>query len=824
MKISLEWLGDYVTWIEHDPLKIADRLTLRTAEVEEVEVQGKLLEHCCVGEVLSVERHPSADRLSVCTVQTDKGKKTVVCGGTNVRSGMLVAFAHVGATVKWHGEGLQTLERVKIRGVDSEGMICAAEELELETMFPPKKEDGERPVVDFSQLRATSYELRVGSSLRDALALTDVVLHLNNTALTMRPDLFSHIGVARECVALGLAKWKKEPALATAKFPKTKGITMHVECAALVPRYLGCTIDIDAIDETPSWMKRRLMALGLRPINLPVDITNYVASEIGVPLHSFDIDDLRGDIHLRLSKKGESITTLDGVERSLPDGALVLSDGQGIFDLLGIMGGLRSSTKASTRHIYLHAAALDPATIRRAVMATGHRTDAATVYEKGVAPITTEQGFFRALTLMLELMPGALIASSLENKGTNGKVSAIALSLDRVHQLLGAAIGEKTIVKILTDLGCTVEETRDKRQETSKRKNKKSLHLASCILHVSIPAHRLRDLRGEHDLIEEVGRVYGYENIQDAMPVAPIQIPKRDERLHKIRDALKAANFFEIVPLSFVSPELLRRCATATENAIAIENPLGEETSLLQTSTLPHLLTHAQQNFLGAQGPLKTFHCAHVFEKGKQEHLELGLLVSAKAATDLVHDPFLIAKENLLNACNDAGYELSIVLPSATPPFAHPGRCAALLHQKKECGWIFEIHPAIRSAFDLPHRCAAIILNLTSLLKDSPLQKIAAPLPAFPAVTYDETIARSHTQSIEKLLQTSRAASTLLEDVHIHDLYQSKNSVIPSVVEERLIPNYNVTFRFTYRAQDRTLTEEEAKVEHGRVMAKMATI
>jgi phenylalanyl-tRNA synthetase beta chain len=817
MKISLNWLGDYLTWIEKDPQVIADRLTLSTAEVEEVETQGKFLEHCCVGEVLSIAKHPSADRLLLVDVKTDKGTKRVVCGGTNLKEGMYVAFAHIGATVKWHGGEVVTLEPVKIRGEKSEGMICAAEELGIEAIFPSLPEDGERPIVDLSRLWAMGYEkkpgaqspeLKAGDNLRDALHQTDTILHFSNTAITARPDLFSHIGFARECVALGLAKWKKaHDSKLTTQSPSKKdgGPSMHVDCPELIPRYLACTIAIDSLGETPSWMKKHLEAVGIRSINLPVDITNYVMMEIGVPLHSFDADDIKGAVHMRLSKKGEHLTTLDGEKRVLPTDCLVLSDDDGIFDLLGIMGGLRSSTKETTTKIFLHALSIDPPTIRRAIIGTGLRTDASTMYEKGVPPITTERGFYRALELFLELVPGAKVVSAIEDKGSNGKANAIKIPSDDIRKTLGIDIANKDIVKILEDLDCTVmsHESRDK-------KDTRNSKLETRDFVVTPPLHRLRDITGPHDIVEEVGRIHGFDSVPSVLPVAPLQLPSRDRRVHDIREGLRNAGFVETVPLSFVSPSLMQKCNLDPSTAVHVKNPIGEETSLLHTDTVPALLAHAETMLPRMSDNLGTFQIGNVFDAQGHERRMLGLLFCSKHETDLTNDPFLVLKADLLSALKRAGYTAEVTQESAQLPMAHPGRTAAILVNGQLIGACYEVHPLIRSAFDLPHRAAAASIDLTALLKFPVAPVQLQPLSTFPAISYDVTVKRTVSDHLGPLMKKLRTGSSLLEDVSVHDLYAGK----PLSNGE-----YNLTLRFVYRAADRTLTEEEAKKEHEKVVS-----
>ncbi|OGJ56277.1 phenylalanine--tRNA ligase subunit beta [Candidatus Peribacteria bacterium RIFCSPHIGHO2_02_FULL_52_16] len=781
MKISLDWLSDFIEFKKKDPQVIAQEVTAHAAEVDEVQELGALLKHCCVGKIMSLAKHPNADRLNICEVKTDHGTKKVVCGGTNLRVGMRIAFAHSGATVK-HGKEMMTLEKMKIRGEESDGMICASEELALEDRFPPKASEGSRPIVDLGD-----GDDGVGKDLRSYLNLSDTVLHIDNHAITHRADLFSHVGFARECVAMGIATWKKEPELPTFKFPKTAlPFALKVENSKLMPRYCACLIAIDSLGETPDWMKKRLTATGWRPVNLPVDITNYVMMEIGVPLHSFDAGDIVGDVTMRGSKKGEKIVTLDKSELTLPEGALILEDTKGIFDLLGIMGGLRSSTKNSTRHIYLHSASLDPVSIRRAVIATGHRTDAATVYEKGVPPVITEHGFFRALELMLEFIPGATIASKLESKGDNGKPKAIDIAQEKITRMLGAEIPAKKIEKIFKDLGFTVKT--------------KSTNAGTSFL-VTAPLHRVGDIRGEHDLVEEVGRIYGFNEIDAEMPLAELRVPARDPRLHRFRDTLKAESYTEILPLSLIGVALLKKAGLDAIDAIEVQNPIGEELSLMQTSTLPGLLEHAGKNLGLTEHTLKTFTIAHVFSKNVPEHTECGLLIAEKKQRGIKEDPFLVAKDHLGAALSSIGFAMAIEKPKRIPACAHPGRAAEVSVQGSSVGWIFELHPSVRARFDLPERVAVALLDCSALIEKASASKVAKPLPTFPAITYDVTVPLSGKTEMQKILESVRGCHEFLEEVAIVDLYASASQK-------------NVTMRFTYRAEDRTLTEQEVQKVH----------
>ncbi len=789
MKISLEWLGEYVALTTQDTEEIARRVTAHVAEVDEVEEQGKWLKHCCIGKVLTVEQHPNADRLKLCDVETDKGTKRVVCGGSNLREGMRVLFAHTGATVQWHGEETVTLEKTKIRGEVSEGMICAAEEVGLVEQFPS---DDEKGILDFGD-----GDDGVGEDARTYLGLNGAVLHIDNHAITHRPDLFSHIGFAREFVAIGLAEWKNGmPEFPLPSSPeKNPPITMENKKPELMPRYCACVLEIDGLGETPDWMKQRLAATGWRSVNLPVDITNYVTMEIGLPLHSFDLDDLEGTVRLRESKAGETIMTLDNEERKLPDGALILEDEKGIFDLLGIMGGLRSSTKESTRRIYLHGASLDPVAVRRGIIGTGHRTEAATVYEKTVPPITTEQGFARALQLFLDLVPGARLSSAIENQGENGTPPEIPLSLERVNSVLGTELSAADVHTALSALGFSVEGKED--------------------MMVRPPLWRLKDCTGSHDLIEEVGRIVGYDSIESVMPQTDMRLPARDHRSQRLRRSLKESGLYELVPLSLVGPDLLKKTGYDPEVALAIENALGEELSLMQPSHLPRLLDHAASSLRQTTGGLLgTFTIGRVFP-GDDEHRSLGVLLTAKEHGSLKDDPFVHASERLRTALQAAGYVCTLEPLKNVPPQAHPGRAAEIVVDGTIVGSLFEVHPAVRVQFELPARASAVLLNLDVLFALPATTTVAEGLAQFPAVRYDETLTRRQDQSTATLLATAQSASDLLESVAVVDLYAGK----PLEGSQ-----YNLTLRFTYRSSEGTLTDEQAKEAHGKVMDEIGRL
>jgi phenylalanyl-tRNA synthetase beta chain len=783
MKLSLDWLSDYVTWNEQDPQVIADRITTQVAEVDELILQGKWARNCVLGKVANLRKHPGADRLNMCEVMTTQGTYPIVCGGSNLREGMLIAFAPVGASV-YSPKGPFTLGAIKIRGEASEGMICAASELELEEMFPDTPEMGDRPVIDLGD-----GEL-VAGSLAEYLKIDDVVIDVDNHAITNRPDLFSHLGFARECVAIGIANWKYKPNWELKDVPTgSLPFNVHNEVPELVPCYRAIQMQVDGFKETPNWMKQRLIATGWRPVSTMVDIANYVMMDVGQPLHGFDSDDFIGDIHVRAAKQGEHVTTLDNKQRKLPEGSVVLSDDEGIFDLFGIMGGLRTSSKDTTKNIFLQAAICDQVSVRRTMVAMGHRTDAGTVYEKGVPHIATEIGLIRAIELLKELAVNMQLTAEFFDGSATSNTESIVFNVQQAASLLGTDISDAKAIDILHSLECAVTGSGEQ-------------------LMVEPPAFRT-DLTSQQDLTEELGRVIGYQNIKPVLPTRAATLPARDTRLKKLRNRLKEAGGFELLPLSMIGPTQLQKAGFNVDNCQVVSNPIGEETSLMQPSLVPALLEHAETQFAGRK-ELLTFSVGNVFSK-QGEHSELSVLLAQKNSSDIKTLPLYRLQQLIADALIKIGYQVQYKASASPAQHVHPGRASVIIVNNKEVGYIAELHPEVMTAMQLPNCSAVVSINLQELLALNPSDIIAKKLKEYPAISYDETIERSHSQRTAELLQTLQGATELLESVEVVDTYQPQGSA-----------SYNLTLRFTYRSKEKTLTEQEVKPEHQKVMSTMS--
>ncbi len=623
-------------------------------------------------------------------------------------------------------------------------------------------------------------------------SLTDVIFNIDNHAITNRPDLFSHIGVARELVALGLATWKKKPQIPAVEFPTANlPFKLTNEVPDLIPYYEAALLHVDGSGKSPEWMQRRLTATGWRPINLIVDVTNYVLMEIGMPLHAFDANDFRGDLHIRKAKKGEPITTLDKTTHELPEGSLIISDDDGIFDLFGVMGGLRTSNKLTTRNVFLQAGIIDPVSVRRTVTGVGHRTDAATVYEKGILPITASFGLRRAIELLTEHAPNCTTTSKLVTWGKSETQKPVKANLTKILGYIGASINAKTVKKILTDLGCEVKGD-------------------GATLTVNPPAWR-RDITHVQDLTEEVARIYGYENVVPVMPEAFIMPPNRDHRMNVIRDSLKEECCTELLHLAFTSPVMIKRAGLDPSKSVIIENPIGEELSRMRTSLLPALLETAGRELTrGESSLLKVFEFGQVFAPD-QERAELTTLTAAKAKTTLKNDPLLLTKADLTNALKKAGYNLTFSqIKEDLPAYAHTGRSAVIGCKGKTVGLLTEVLPNIRQAFDLPGRAATAIIDLDALMKIKPDVLLPSPLPAFPAIEFDETLIIPKIAFVT-IVGNLLKIDSLLRSIVVVDLYDGEGGK-------------TMTLRFTYRADNRTLTQEEVEKIHAKILEELKKI
>lgn len=595
MKLSYNWLREYLD-LPDDPHRIADLITAHVAEVEHIERQADQLNQIVVGKITDIKAHPNADKLRLCMVELGGASEQIVCGGSNLAVGQYVVVAKPGAQVKWHGQGDPvTLAETTIRGQRSYGMICAAAELGLAERFPAT---GEREIID---LGTTGQPTDV--PLATVLGLNDTIIEIDNKTLTHRPDLFCHIGFARE-LSVVLDVPLTLNALRVFEPAERLPLTVQVDATEHCRRYIGVALDHVTVKPSPDWLQKRLTAIGLRPINNVVDITNYVMYEYGQPLHAFDYDQLNHHaIVVRLAKPTETLTTLDGKTHPLTDSMLVIADDTAPQALAGIMGGASSEITTTTKRIVIESANFNPITVRLEAQALAIRTDGSTRHEKNLPLVFPEWGMWRALEL-LEDLAGAQVASPIMDKRfANQPRPTITLALSYVQRLIGMTVPADRVIAILTQLGCTVSGT--------------------DTLQVVPPSHR-SDLLIAEELIEEIARIYGYANITPQPLVAKLE-PQPIEPTWRLAQQLVAqaiqAGAYEVYNYSFY------RHATTPHTGML--NPMNPDQTWLRQSLRQNLVALAERNLDRGERDFTLVEYGHVYlATGERNHLAVSCVGS----------------------------------------------------------------------------------------------------------------------------------------------------------------------------------------------------
>lgn len=598
MKISLNWLKQYVD-IKETPQEVERLFTMHSAEVEDIKPQGELLEKVVVGQIKQIRKHPNADKLQLVDTYISSGRTVqIVCGGTNLKENMFVAVALVGAKVRWHGEGEPViLERAKIRGEYSEGMICLDSEIGLGDQVGTE-------IMDLEKFTGRK-DLKAGQPLAKLLGLDDYIIEIDNKSLTHRADLFCHLGLAREYAAITNRKLKLP------KLPKIKAdsnkykLDIKVENFQDTPRYMSVVLDNIKIKPSPEWMQKLLNAAGMRAINNVVDITNFLMLEFGHPVHAFDYNKITGGLfNIRRAKKGEKITTLDGVSRNLDDSILIINDREKITDLAGIMGGSTSEIGEQTKIIAFEVADFNKTLIRRTANKLGLRTEAVVRYEKGLGPLLAEQAMTRGVELF-RLYADAKVASKLYDvKKEVPKNKKISVSLEQIQQIIGIEIPDKKIISILNSLDLKTKKTKK-------------------YIEVTIPLFRT-DLNIAEDIIEEVARIYGYDNIEKKPLVAELKPVEQSAEIrwgNMIAQKLADYGFTEVMNYSFYSEKEVINNNLSVQDHLQLANPLSAEQKYLRISLLPLLLNNINKNLDNNFKDIKLFEIGHVYFKNQEKKI-----------------------------------------------------------------------------------------------------------------------------------------------------------------------------------------------------------
>ena len=808
MKVSLNWLKQYLNLPESISAdEFALKLTMSTVEVEEVEKQGEHLENIILGEITKIEAHPDADKLKVCTVSDAQENFQVVCGGINVAEKMKIAFAKVGSKVRWHGEGeLVELAKAKIRGVESYGMICASDEIGLGEMFPSKEH---AEILDLSMVKA-----KVGTPLAKALELSDVVLDIDNKSMTHRPDLWGHYGMAREVAAIfhkDLAEYNP----AKVKESKEINLNVKVEDTKLCPRYMGVVVDGIEVAESPAWLKQRLSAVGLRPINNIVDITNYIMYDLGQPMHAFDSSKVESqkskvseiEILVRKAKDDEDFVALDGSKHKLTSEMLVIADNEKVIALAGVMGGENTEVTSDTKTIIFESANFEATTVRRAAQKLALRSDSSARFEKSLDPNNADLALLRAVELTLEFCPNAKVVSKVvDEKSFHVNQGPIEMTLEFLERKIGQKIETKEIIKILVSLGFEVTE----------KKN---------ILSVKIPTWRAtKDISIAEDLVEEISRIYGFGNIEVSLPEFTIAPPEKNKlkilqrRLSNI--LINKAGYNETLTYSFVSPNILQKLNFDLSDYIELDNPIAKDRPYLRRSILPNLLESLEKN-IHEEDEVCLFEVGKVFKKEEpgvrtseksdellpQQDTVLGVVFASKKEKV----PFYEMSQVVTDLFAELNLEYSLQENSEID-LLHPARNAKVLVGDVEVGFMGELHPALQNNLGIESRTSVLELDLDKLLSVYVEKDNYKRLSQYPAVLRDVALLVDKKVTNLELLNTIKSVSNLITEVELFDVFESDK-----IGKDKKSMAYHIT----YQSNEKTLETEEVERVHEKVLEKL---
>ena len=575
MKVSLNWIRDYVQLPADADLKqLAYDLTMSTVEVEDTIELAKQFDHMVVGVINTIEQHPNADKLRVCMTDIGGRVESIVCGGSNLREGMKVAVALPGSVCRWHGEGEPVeIKKSKLRGVDSYGMICGAVEIGLADLFPTKEE---AHILDLS-----AFDAPAGTPLADALDLNDIILEIDNKSMTNRPDLWGHYGIAREIAALYDLPMKEFPHF-DRNVENTSGFHVTVEDAERCPRMTGTQIENVCVKPAPYWMQVRIWKTGMRPINALVDITNYVMLATGQPSHAYDSDHIAGHIIVRRAKAGETLTLLNGKELPLSTDDLTIADDAGIVGLAGVMGGAKDSILPTTSKVILEIANFQAAGIRRTALRYDNRTEASARYEKAIDPERCDQALDLSMQLFSDLYPEMKVTGLVDEYPRHLKQAEIDVPLSWLERRLGKCLPPEEIRHKMELLGYGISFSGDN-------------------MHVVVPTWRSTgDVSIQADIMEEVARMYGYENFE-AEPITTTfdgainQLDKDLERRIKEYLAIRCG-MQEIFTYPWMEESYVNAVLQSTEGILSLSTPPSPAERFVRSSLLPNLCKAVVKN------------------------------------------------------------------------------------------------------------------------------------------------------------------------------------------------------------------------------------
>ncbi|MBQ9518620.1 MAG: phenylalanine--tRNA ligase subunit beta [Firmicutes bacterium] len=790
MNLPISWLKEYVD-LDCTTQEFMDEITLSGSKVESLTVMGKDIDGIITGKVLEIERHPDADKLVVTQIDVGNGEPLqIVTGASNLKVGDIVPVAMVNSNV-YHGSELVKIKKGKLRGVESNGMLCSIEELGFTRHdYPEAPENG---IYVFTE------EVPLGADVKELLQINDEVVEFEITS--NRPDCFSITGLARETAAT-FRKPFKFPEIKVEE--KGQGnaadmISVEIKNSELCPRYIARAVKNVKIGPSPLWMRHRLTAAGVRPINNIVDITNYVMLEIGQPMHAFDIDCIKDrKIIVRNANAGEKIVTLDGQERELDPSMLVIADSEKAVAVAGVMGGENSMITEGAEAILFESANFNGPNVRITAKKLGLRTDASAKYEKGLDPNLSIIAVNRAVQLVEMLGCGEVCPGMVDCYPNVRTERTLEYSPESINKLLGTNISSEEMTELFKLIEVKADGSKD-----------------------IIPTFR-PDLESEADLAEEIARFYGYDKIESTLAAGTPTVGKKSYSQQiedKIKNTMVAMGLCESMNYSFESPKVFDKLNIPADSdlrkTVKISNPLGEDFSIMRTLTLNGMLTSLATNFKRHRNE-----SAGLFEIGKiyipkalpltELPDELPKLTIGMFGSDVDFFGVKGIVEELFGVLGikDAEYSANKELT-----YMHPGRTADIAVNGENIGFVGQLHPAVAENYGIGTEVYIAVVDINALVKNADFDRVYKALPKFPAVERDIAMLVKDEIPVKAIEDVLRAkGGKFLEDIRLFDVYKGKQ------IETGF---KSVAYSLFFRAPDKTLTDEEISSPMKKILSEL---
>ncbi len=820
MYISLNWLKDYIDLPKNlTAKKLAEDLTMSTVEVESIKNQAEEFENIVVGKILKLKKHPNADKLKIAVTEIGKNKSVqIICGGTNLKEKMFVAVALPGAKIRWHGEGESVvLEKAKIRGQESFGMICAPNEIGIENQFSC----GEMEILDLSELK----KIKPGQNLAQVLGFDDVIIEIENKSLTNRPDLWSHFGIARELSAIYKIPLKKLELFDKSKIqnPKSKinlnikdqNLKINILDKNLCSRYIGCVVKNIKIEKSPDWLMKRLESVGSRSINNIVDITNYVMQDVGQPTHAFDKTLIHADkkidkiqIIIRTAKNNEQIKTLDEEERKLDEEMLVVADAEKPIALAGIIGGANSEVKKSTTEIILESATFNAKNIRKTSQKLGLRTEASVRFEKNLDVNFAEISMLRMLKLIKEIIPQAEIVELVDEFPIKQKEINIKVEHKFLEKKIGQKIDSDQILEILERLGFDVK---------LKVKSQKSKVNDDILYKIKVPSWRATgDVSIPEDIVEEVARIYGFDNLKEKVEMIEMDKAKYQPEFdleNKIKNYLSlGCKMNEVFNYSWADEKILKSLGLDFVNFVEVENPPAQENRFLQTSLIPNLIKNVQDN-LRYFSEFKLFELARVFKQSKNKNFDEDILpeqpkMFAGVVVGEKEDLFLEIKGIVEGILKDLRFKVYDLRIGKTLSFLDENKILQVFVNEKQIGWLGVLNFKIKNK-----EIGLFEINFEKLVSSIDGVKKFKQLPQFPLIERDLAI------EIDWEIKWQNIKNEILKQIQ-DDIFNKIEFLSEFDLGNLSVGETgkkSVAFRIVYQAS-RTLKDKEVEVVENKII------